>query len=434
MLVQGSESKFGSLTTKKIGNLYLQGQNWELVEDGKTAEQFEGGLFLVGSIESHPLLKKLIYSHGVRTREDGSYFRGARLLPGVGLIIRGTTPAGGPFTAFTGVDEASVYSCFTVSTSATDRLPNQLVYQRKFIRWEDLKALSEREALKFEDKLQIFRADEIVWRHISKLMKNQSADAAFAIAKEMQGYQWEYNQIWGGSGPSPSDFIRYFQWIAGQQDLLLKTQARFDRTNLSTVIDQVYAQCRTELGNSRLIAPQLIVLVATAEDTNAKTAGLDPISQRPRVLINLAAIPDMHSLRLIVAHEFIHTFQFETGGTLSRDLFWLEGVASAASQAIISGTPDHVALMWSEDQLAIAQKYHDAAVKEFFAAREVGGDILKSWFIEGRSPARNNALPDRMGYYLGWYAAKKWLAADESRTLKDLLETTPEQLLGLLQE
>lgn len=431
LLVRGAEDQYGALTLDKIGEIYLRGHSWKVVTADAIPTDYSGSLFLLGTPSGNPQLAEILEPIGLKADSGGAIWRGAPLPSGVGLIARGTSEKGIAFTAFTGVDARSVYSCFTVSTSVTGGSGHELIRNRQRISWQDLKRVAGPGGRpQFADQLQVHRADQILWQHLPA----GNADAVYAAAKKLAGFQWEYQRIWSGSGPQPNDLYAYLQWLASQPESLAQTRNQYADVDLTSELAKVYSQCRTELGKSKFIAPQVTILVATAADTNAVTSGLDPITGRPRILINLAAIENLESLRLIAAHEFVHTFQLRADGTLERDLLWLEGVASCISQEMMPDTPDHVALMWSQQQLKTARQYHSLAVKEFLAAHQAGGNRLKSWFLKGRAPERNNALPDRMGYYLGWYAAKQWLTADDSRRPADLLQSTPQQLLETLKQ
>ncbi len=450
LLVRGAEDDYQGIGLDQIGQAYLRGKTWRVVHSAEVPQDYTGGLFLVGTPSGNALLAQKLQDAGILVLPDALLWQGRRVPSGHGLIFKG---AG--FAVFTGVEASGVHACFTLSANVMAG-PARVVRAGQEVAISSLRPADL--DIEFAPQLQLRRLDRVQTRWLlggaePQAEKNRSStapegarsaitedggmlqdgDRALAAARAVEGYASEFRRIYAG-GPAPrQDLFQFHLWLLRHQRPEIQRVARvFGEVDLQRELSAIYQRCLQTLGASRQPAPAVTVLIALPGDCNALTSDLEPISGRPRVIINLAAFTDLATLRLVAAHEFIHCFQMSKGATLSAGRLVTEGVATYLSQEIVPGTPDHQALMWSEAKFAAAQGHHAAAAEAYLQAARAGDD--SGWFYLATPPPGTAALglPDRCGYYLGWWAARAWRQAHPQRPLRDMLHLGAADLLAQL--
>jgi hypothetical protein len=212
---------------------------------------------------------------------------------------------------------------------------------------------------------------------------------------------------------------------------------------LNEMVDRIYRGVETRLGPGRQAAPAVFLLLDGPAVTNARTVGTDIPTGRPRVVLNLSCFPTECSFRIALIHEFIHCLQLDEEGKLPNDPMLVEEVAVFLSGRLIQyALPDEL-MMWPEGRFEWAKSVEVEAAKRFRKQSQSGED-LGAWFtlhvnplggnyrVQASSSFHRSSFPDRMGYYLGWQAARGWLMANEDAKAADMLRLPAGALIDFM--
>jgi len=179
-------------------------------------------------------------------------------------------------------------------------------------------------------------------------------------------------------------------------------------------------------------------LVGDPRGTNARSFDADPLTGRPRVLLNLAAHASLDALKISIVHESIHTFQTPGDGSFAARAL-REGEAVALTRVLLPATSAAAAMMWPEAKYATARRMREALLAAFRGTlRDCaenpthGKDAVDEWLTLGHAPAQPPGAPDRSGYWIATLAAESWLAAHTDLGPRALLRCSPAEVFTTL--
>jgi len=433
LLVHGDTQSYGDLSLQRIGEVYLGQHNWGSCHERDFSPSFAGSILVVGRLGEVGLAAEL---SGVAA--DDPHYLKRRLEPGLGLVVAAKRQAGARYCIFTGVDDDAVLQCMTT--------PVKVSMDRAFVirsgqilsSWPDSSVVrggpaARRPAVHLPGVValqQLVDEDEVVSEPLSR------AEAVDRAARAQMGYGTEWALLGAAGNGGPNWMHDRLAKIARDQTAaLLASAAWLSDMDLHREIDARWHQVVHQLGPSRQVAPAVFVLLDSAQGTNARTSGIDPRSQRPRVVLNLACFPDLRSFRIALVHEFIHVLQIDEAGNLAKDPMLVEGVASFLTRELMPQISHADALMWTDAQYELALQHEVAAAQGYRALAEANSPELASWFVLGAQPLGSKGgqkLPDRMGYFLGYRAAHNWYQLRDSVPPSALLKLKTGELNAYL--
>lgn len=421
LVVRGQGPGVATLTWQRMGEAYLGASTWRIVDGDAADADPATSRFLAGSPDRHPALAALLPSVGVSVEPDGLLVAGQLVPRGTGLVLVADDPDGqGLLVIFTGFDESSAFQGFTTRIDVTRRGATLV---------RDGQVVGAAESLHFENAaLEVVPLEILWWTAGAWHPERPVADRALAVARALEGYRFVYEAA----------TIPEVDLLAFAAELLSSYQPTVDRAlSLGFHHDAILAGLDREARLDELLgaragpAPVVFTLVGHPSGTNARSFGVDPVSGRPAVLLNLCAFADERELDAALVHELVHTRQPAAGPRLV-DQAVHEGVAARLVQQL-EGADDALALMWSDDALETARFRHDELVAAFRAiASTTDAAEQAPWMVLHQAPADPPGLPDRCAYYVGWAAAGAWLAADPSRTVAGLLAADSDAVLAAL--
>ena len=433
-LVHGKTEQYGPLSIDRIGEVYLQGRKWQKVAAADAdLSAIEGPLFVVGKLDDNLIAQALTLPEIGSARE----YLDRALVEGVGFVFGGRRSNGQPFCVFTGLDDVGVFQCFTTSVNVA-AVSDFVIQEGKILinwGWPGVEAQPESTADLLVTRRPLVHnpagmalrildpQSELVQRGLSR------AERAELAARVMAGYGEERQLI---------DRVDWLPGIEASRRRLLglqrKTGTRLDEVlswtrgqNLARMAEQVYRELEDRFGAGRRPAPAVFLMLDSPQVTNARTVGVDVTTGRPRVVFNLACFPTEKSFRIALVHEYLHCLQLDEAGTLPDDPMLVEGVAVFLTQIVVPDSTAAEVLMWSEQHYQDAERQAERAAAGFRKQWQEGRDRSR-WFILGKrvelpdeAGQRMQTLPDRMGYYLGYQAARGWKLANEEARLADML-------------
>jgi len=350
---------------------------------------------------------------------------------------------------FTGLDDVGVYQCFTTNVNVAAVSDFVIQDGRILINWgwpgvkQNAESTAEqlvvRRPLVHNPAGMALRIldpqSDLAQRGLSR------AERAELAARVMAGYGEERQLI---------DRVDWLPGIEASRRRLLslqrKTGSRLDEVlswtrdqNLALMAEQVYRDLENRFGEGRRPAPAVFLMLDSPQVTNARTVGVDITTGRPRVVFNLACFPTEKSFRIALVHEYLHCLQLDEAGTLPDDPLLVEGVAVFLTQIVVPDSTAAEVLMWSEQHFEQAELHAERGADEYREQLEEGRDRNR-WFTLGESVRVSGetngeawfTLPDRMGYYLGYQAARGWKLANEEARLADMLRLQAGALLDFM--
>jgi hypothetical protein len=447
-LVHGSTEQYGQLDIEKIAQIYLKGRKWKLAAaDDLDPAILDGPVFAVGSLDDNIVAQALTLG----TLTSGRQYLGRELEPGVGYVLAGRGERGQPYCVFTGLDDDAVFQCFTTSVDVSQ--PREFVIRqgKLLLNWawpgggEAAAPDSKKRRPLVHDPastaLAILDLESDVVQDGLDL-----AERAELAAHAMAGYGDERRLI-----DRNLDHLPTIE--ASRQHMLGLLSRNLERLNevlswtrgrkLNEMVDRIYRGVETRFGPGRKSAPAVFLLLDGPAVTNARTVGVDLATGRPRVVLNLACFPTERSFRIALVHEFIHCLQLDEHGNLPDDPMLVEGVAVLLSGRLIQDASPDELMMWPSGRFAWAKSVEVEAAKRF-RAQSRKGEELHPWFTLNVNPLGGSfrdgdsshlgrsEFPDRMGYYLGWQAARGWLMANETAQAADMLRLPAGALIDFM--
>ena len=447
-LVHGSTEQYGQLDIEKIAQIYLKGRKWQLAAaDGLDPAILDGPIFAVGNLDDNLVAQALT----LETLTSGRQYLGRELEPGVGYVLAGRGERGQPFCVFTGLDDDAVFQCFTTSVDVSQ--------PREFVIREGLFLLNwawpggaESEAPEAKKRRPLVHDPASTALAILDLESDvvqddlDLAERAELAAHVMAGYGDERRLIDRHLDHLPTVEASRLHMLGllnrnseRLQEVLAWTRGR----KLNEMVDRIYRGVETRFGPGRQAAPAVFLLLDGPAVTNARTVGTDIPTGRPRVVLNLACFPTERSFRIALIHEFIHCLQLDEEGMLPDDPMLVEGVAVFLSGRLIQDANPDELMMWREGRFAWAKSVEVEAAKRL-REQSRNGEDLSSWFTLDVYPLGGvsremrgshlsySRIPDRMGYYLGWQAARGWLMANEDAKPADMLRLPAGALIDFM--
>jgi hypothetical protein len=379
---------------------------------------------VVGLPAADPAIAALAARFGAVLVEGALHFQGRAVAAGSGLRLGAADPdGGGTLVLVVASDEAGLRAPFTVrmdllAAGFTIATAGRIVE---------------------EGALPPFRADELAPERPLAVrldldcgrLLDQTADwplgeRARRLAHAFAGYTDVLERAAGAPIAAEDFFARL---LRAPDAPLAQARARFASLPLQERVEEIWCRSLTTLGPVAQPAPAVHFLLAPATWTNATTFAPAAPGGRPRILVNLTACADELALMTALAHECAHLHQSPPPeGLLGRCA--LEGVATFLSQEIAPGTPDAAALMWSAAELqAVEERAPEVLAR--FREDALGSERprLAQWLQLDRTHAALPGLPSRLGYWVGWRAARAWRAAHPDAPVAELLRLPAEALL-----
>ena len=422
LLVRGHEELAQPLTYRRIAELYLKGESVRIAESDGARDGREPSRMLVGTPADNPLLAELLPELGVAVEPDALVYRGHRIGPERGLVIvRDDVDGNGTLSVLTGVRPQGVFACFTVMLDIR-RAGFTIVERNTKIAVGDVTGeldTSRPIVVRLDVALERLLADAAGW---------SAGEAELHAARGLAGYAFVFRAA-GGEGYVTERHVRSCREDRGDR----ATYARrfFASTDVTARILEHY-EWLSEIVARDGPAPVFYVLNDPEVRTNGKTFDADPVTGRPSVLFNLAALAGDGSFDTIVLHEGLHTFQApDPGPTRVVDRGMREGAATLGTQ-LVSTIGGAAALLWTEEQLAAAEARRDAIVSAFRRdAASTDPALLRAWFTLDVDPPVAGA-PSRSGYFVMWLAARAWMEANPDAGVAELLAAAPDEVLAAL--
>lgn len=424
-LVAGRGGGVAGRTWEQIVGFYPRGLFRAVVASGD-ASGAASNRFVVGAPVAHPLLAELAPSLGLEVGTDALTWRGRTIPRGTGLALVVPDPDGqGLLAVFTGVDDESVWQCFTIPFDLTRR-------GVAIARQGDV--LAREAALVIDASRPSLARLDLDWdRAVAQARAEGRAgdELALRVARALAGQRAAFEAALGarvdlaahvGARLDADDVAAARRYAAGT-DLDARLRALHDRTVAA-------------LGEPAGTRPAYAVLYGAApgRGTNARTYGVDAVTGRPAIVLNLCALADDASFDVAVVHETVHAYQPATSGPRRLvDRAIAEGVAMVVSEELCpEATPADVFM--ADDTTLTAAEARRAAIDAAFAAVADSTDpaVHAAWLQLDRSPLDVDGAPPRAGYHVGWRAARAWLTAAPDRDLSALLVASPDDVHAAL--
>jgi hypothetical protein len=427
ILVRSEADTLESFPWERLAKVYLR-KDYHIVRAADAAAHPKASRLVVGTPADNALIKKLAKDLGIEF--EGKHFRydGQEYPDDAGLAVVTDDPDGaGTLVVFTGATPKGAYNCLSVPVDL-NRHGYVAMTLRHALRRGRVRSIM---PLAVDgDALRVVRLDLDLWRMRDSMAKSSLDEAALRVSRAFLGYKFLFEQA-----VSPDinllDFTR--AQFKEQAEALEATRKRFAEVDLEDLLEQADKRVVKALAARTGPRPVVYTIVTRPGITNAQVIGRDPDTGRMRMVLNLAAHESLARLRISAAHEFVHTLQGNTDGTLlARALH--EGVAVYVAQQVQPGTKDHEALMWTEEKLAAANQRRKAILDAF---RELKGsrDMREiGCFVYAGQPLRYvSGAPDRCGYYVGLLAVTAWRQKHKDRPLGDLLRVDPAEIFAALE-
>lgn len=423
-IVPGSRPDPLPVPPAQLRSAYFRDREARIVTLAELDAEPAASRLVVGLPAADPAIAALAARFGAVMVEGALHFQGRALAAGSGLRLGAADPdGGGRLVLVVAADDAGLRAPFTVrmdllAAGYTIAVAGRIVE---------------------EGALPPFRADEFAPERPLALrldldcghLLDQTADwpigeRAHRLAQAFAGYA-DVLQRAAGAPIAAEEFFAHL--LRAPAEPIARARARHAASPLQRRVEEIWSRSLAALGPVEGPAPAVHFLLAPEAWTNAAT--FDPAAPggRPRILVNLTACADELALTTALAHECAHLHQPPPqDGLLGRCA--LEGVAAFLSQEIAPGTPDAAALMWSAAELQAVEE-RAAEVLARFREDAFAGERprLAQWLQLDRTHAALPGLPSRLGYWVGWRAARAWRAAHPDAPLTDLLHLPADQLI-----
>lgn len=425
LLVRGADESVTNLPWERIAFSYLMRYSRRIVTPDQGAAFPASSRLVVGTPQGNPLVAELAPRFGLRFEGNLARFRGALYGVDVGLVLVSDDPDGeGTLTLVTSGGPIGLQACFSVPLDLT-RPGYAVLRSGRTVERGPLLLELER------DEPRVVDLDALARDLLARQADVPAPEAALALARTLEGWHFAYDAL---AGPHLDLFAYATQVLCPPRPEVLAARARLEGRDLRAEIVEAHHALRALLGEAARSRPApLVHLVCDLpERTNALTRGFDLASGRARVVLNLAALTEEGALHAAAIHESVHALQ-DLQGEVLQDEAATEGVAVCLTTLAAPQLPLHVALMWSEEQLAAAEERREALVAAFLRdMRSLQPRVNAAWMRLDSPMAPVEGAPTRCAYYVGYLAASAWLAADAQRRPADLLGVRPSELFGVL--
>ena len=432
LLVRSEAAAVGTLSWERIGQVYLQTADFDLVAAEGAESEPAANRFVVGCPDDQPALAALFQGLGIRRNASSGDLElpnGVAVPPGDGLVICGADPDGeGRLVLFTGGTPEAVFQGFTVPV---DMRVDGFFQVRQGI-------LHGRGALGAEARLNrplTLRVDRDWVRWLDETEDWPSGDRLQRLAAGLASHGAGVRNTFVGTG-NLGDVAAWMQRVptlVERSRKVLKNTERLRGRNLAAEVELAWKRMTDRLGCSGP-APVVRLVLDLPEATNARTLDLDPLYGRPQVVLNLAALTDSLAFEIALHHELAHCLDHIRGARLI-DRAAREAVAMWISQAFVPKAGEAQVLMWSTAQLSAARRVERELLAEF---RKVAGSTAPQaavdWLTLDRAPSQVDGAPSRSGYFAAWRAIQAWTRSHPDAGLEALLRVSPNALLSALEE
>jgi len=368
----------------------------------------------------------LVGKLGIEFPAGNVRFRGWECGPRTGLVVVVPDPDGhGTLALYTGANADCVWGGFTVNTS-TARHAFTLARDHRIFVSEDLAAAgTSGPDLR---KPVVLRLDREFAGTGNDGKGEELDERARRIAARLEAYQGLYSRA--GAPRMPLDWI-VRDMLSNHADETERAIQLFGNMDLRKQILGLSKRCEKLAGGREGAQPAYFVMLYLSDKTNAQTFDADR-NGRPQVLLNLCAFRTEQELMSAVAHETFHTLQGLRGNRLL-DKAIHEGVATWLAQQAVPDTPDHMALMWTEEKLRAAEERRDGILRAFRAAAPLENSPAEHDFMLLHRPLRSvPGAPDRCAYYVGWLAVRAWREKNPAAPPSALLHASPGEIFAAL--
>ncbi|MDA1260055.1 MAG: hypothetical protein O3A20_05480 [Planctomycetota bacterium] len=423
-IMPGSRPDPLPIPVERVKEGYFKGLSASLAKLDQLDAAPETSRLVIGLPSVDPAIAALAERFGVTARGDTLAFQGRALRAGSGLRLSAPDPDGaGQLVLVVAGDETGLLAPFTVrldllGSGFTIATAGQILEQ---------------------GALPLFRADELAAARALAIRLDLDCgsildetegwplgERARRLALAFAGYADVLERV-AGAPISPEAF--FASLLHSPAEDLAQARTRFSARRMQDLADKMWGRTSEVLGPPAGPAPLIHFLLAPAGWTNAATFDPAEPGGRPRILINLTAFADHVALETALAHECAHVRQAALLPSLLGRCAH-EGVAVFISQQLIPGTPDAAALMWSEEEFRIVEERAVEVLARFRNDALGSGRPLIAQWTQLDTPYK--ALPDtpsRLGYWVGWRAARAWRVAHPDAPLSDLFLVSPEELL-----
>lgn len=424
-ITAGSHPNPLPIPVERVRTTYFKGRKSSLASLAQLDDAPETNRLVIGLPSADPAIAALASRFGVAASGNALSFGGKRIAAGTGLRLGAPDPdGGGTLVLVIAGDEAGLRTPFTVQldllgTGFTITTPGKIL-----------------EA----GTLPLFRADELDTSRALAMRLDLDCgsildetegwplgERAQRLALAFAGYR-DVLQRAAGAEIGEEDFFAALLRSPAQD--LAEARERFGGRRMQDLADKMWRRTSEVLGAPEGPAPAIHFLLAPKRWTNAVT--FDPATPggRPRILINLTAFSDHAALETALAHECVHVRQSEPVNDLpGRSAH--EGVATFLSQQLIPGTKDANALMWTEEEFALAEERAVEILARFRTdAFGRGRPVIAQWTQLGSTHLALPGTPSRLAYWVGWRAARAWRTAHPDAPLTALFTVSPEDLLN----
>lgn len=409
---------------ERLRSTYLPRRGAEIVPLARLDEEPSCSRMVVGLPAVDAPIAALAARYGASVEAERLVWRGRALLRGQGLRLAAPDPDGGGMLILViGADEAGLRAPFTVrldmlAAGYTIASEGRIVEEGALPPFRDEEYAPLRPlALRHDLDVAGILAQTADW---------PAGERARRLARAFSGYGELLEHAAGTAISGEEFFAALLRAPAAEREGALQ---RFAARPLQDLADKLWMRAAEVLGPVAGPAPQVHFLIAPAHWTNAASWDAAEAGDRPRVLINLAAMPDHPALETALAHEFVHARQpAADAGLLGRCAH--EGAAVFLSQELIPGTPAAAALMWSAEQLREVEEMRAVVLARFREdALGDGRPRIAQWTRLDQFHEGLPGTPSRLGYWVGWTAARAWRAAHPDAPLADLLSVPAAELL-----
>ncbi len=426
VLVAGDGGGVNGRTWDQIVGFYPAGLFTGVVDVDESRRDRSTHRFLVGAPVAHPLIAQLAPALGITVGDDALSWHGQTIPQGTGLALVVDDADGiGMLAIYTGVDDASVWSCFTVSIDLT-RHGATIAREGQVV--------SRRSALLIDASRPSVTRLDIDWNNLVEQADREghtASERALRIARGLVGHGAAFEAALGPRVDLPRFVAERVD--ADDVDAARKSAARRD---LTAAIHALHDRTVRALGSPTTARPNYTTLYGAlaGHGTNARTFGHDAVTGRPAIVLNLCALDDEVRFDVAVVHETVHAYQptRPTPRTLV-DRAVAEGVAMLVSEELCPEARDEHIFMADVDTLRTARAMRSDLTRGLRdLAASTDPDVHARWLQTDRSPSTIDGAPPRSGYIVGWLAARAWLDAQPERTLADLLVAEPTDVLAAL--
>lgn len=427
-LVRGPGAGIGPLTWERIGEVYLRGRAWRAVDPSDAARAPAASRLVAGSLADDAHVRAIAAELGLEPSGSGLALAGRELPAGAGFAAEVADPdGGGVLLLLCGADDASAQECFRATLDVEHGS------------WAALRGGAVVERGRFAlavraDEPAVVRLDLALERLLAEGADLAPGERALHAARGLVGFGDVLQRLGAGR-----DLLPFVARLAAEGSSLELARGLALERDLDAAVRDAWRTCARALGPPPSPAPVYYLAVGDERSTNAQTFGVDPLTGRPRIALNLAALARGRHLEAALVHETAHAFHFFGGGRGPErgdrlaDRALVEGVATLLAQRLVDDLGDADALLWSAEELAAAAARRGELTAAFRAdASSTDPARHAPWLVLGVANDRVAGAPSRSGYYVAWLAARAWMDADPARGPADLLDASADDVLAAL--